>query len=54
MRELTGEAEEEATWAASGVNERDHRTTPPRKVNLKYGNFVSDKRDTVPLCDIEQ
>jgi hypothetical protein len=29
MRLLTGDAEEEANWDASGVNERDQRTIPP-------------------------
>ncbi len=29
MRPLTGDAEEEANWEASGVNERDQRTIPP-------------------------
>jgi hypothetical protein len=31
MRELTGEADEDARWDASGVKERDHRTIPPAK-----------------------
>jgi hypothetical protein len=29
MRELTGEEEDDASVAASGVNERDQRTMPP-------------------------
>jgi hypothetical protein len=29
MRPLTGDAEEEANWDASGVNERDQSTIPP-------------------------
>ena len=29
MRPLTGDAEEEASWEASGVNERDQRAIPP-------------------------
>lgn len=29
MRELTGDAGDEASWDAAGVNERDQRTTPP-------------------------
>jgi hypothetical protein len=29
MRPFTGDAEEEASWEASGVNERDQRTIPP-------------------------
>ena len=29
MSPLTGEAEEEAKWEASGVKERDQRTIPP-------------------------
>lgn len=30
MSEFTGELDEEAVCDAAGVNERDHRTTPPR------------------------
>lgn len=29
MREFTGDAEEDASWDAAGVNERDHSTIPP-------------------------
>lgn len=29
IRELTGDAADEASWDASGVKERDHKTIPP-------------------------
>jgi hypothetical protein len=38
MRELTGEAADEASWAASGVNERDQSTMPPETgISLNFG-----------------
>jgi hypothetical protein len=50
MRELTGEAEEEARCDASGVKERDHRTMPPAKIQYAAGNWTA----CGPLWDIEQ
>lgn len=42
MRELTGDAEEDARCEASGVKERDHRTTPPvLRVILDEGLLAS-------------
>lgn len=38
IKELTGEADDEARFAASGVKERDQRTIPPR-------NNVDRRRD---------
>lgn len=36
MSELTGEAGDEASWDAAGVNERDQRTTPPVNNSFDY------------------
>jgi len=35
MREFTGEADDDASAAASGVHERDHKTIPPGQGQLR-------------------
>jgi hypothetical protein len=42
MRELTGEAEDDASCAASGVNERDQRTIPPAWSLVMYDLLLQD------------
>lgn len=48
MSELTGEAGDEASWEAAGVNERDHRTTPP--VNNLFDYIEGSVAEDIYLC----
>ena len=53
MRELTGEAVEDASCEAAGVNDLDHNTIPPGFVQIGPGSRLVIVR-LLPLCDIEQ
>jgi len=50
MSELTGDADEEASWAALGVNERDHKTIPPAESKFRMSD--SDTYRRLDLCGI--
>lgn len=51
MREFTGDAEEDASCEASGVNDLDHKTTPPSQ---NKRNFHLSMSFCIPLWEIEQ
>lgn len=48
MSELTGEAGDEASWDAAGVNERDQRTTPP--MNNLFDYVEGSVAEVIYLC----
>jgi hypothetical protein len=50
MSAFTGDAEEDAAWAAEGVNERDQRTMPPDDRRRKFA--LEGYRSCADPCEI--